>query len=122
MILAIFGVLIICVFSIIIIIVQPKNRRNCFFLGGMFHDIVTEDWKRCLFYPVFLFKKIAFIAIHFTLIGDEYNGFNYTFFLVNFLPLMWFAMWPPFRYRLTNFHFLYNEVNEMVITSMISQY
>ena len=45
LILSIFGVVVICAFTLIIILVHPKNRRTCFFFGGMFHDILTEDWK-----------------------------------------------------------------------------
>ena len=47
---------------------------------------------------------------------------NITAFFVVLLPLMYLWFSKPFEARLTNIHMIYNEMNEMLITSMYFNY
>jgi hypothetical protein len=100
---------------------SPKKKEKFLFIG-MFRDIDISHQSKYMFYIFFLLKKTIY-AITFAVAHDwGLTPYNITIVFVVFLPLMYLCFAKPFEHRLTNFHMIYNELNEMLITSMVFNY
>ena len=87
----------ICAWTLLYVVIKKEKRKTCL-CNGFFHDIVLSDWRKLLFYPVFIFKKTYFVYLFVFFRESHYMFHNQLFFFVMFLPTMYMAFWPPFRY------------------------
>mmetsp|Transcript_37990 Transcript_37990/g.37489 ORF Transcript_37990/g.37489 Transcript_37990/m.37489 type:complete len:155 (-) Transcript_37990:277-741(-) len=99
----------------------PKAKSK-WFCKGLLRDIDTSHISKYMYYLVYLLKKTIF-AFTFAFAHDwGLVPYNITAVFVIFFPLMYLIYARPFSHRLTNIHMIYNELNEMLITSMYFNY
>lgn len=99
-----------------------KAKKEKWFFRGIFRDIDTSSAPKYMFYIFYLLKKTIF-AFTFALAHDKgLMPMNITAVFVIFFPLMYLCFTLPFKHRLTNIHMIYNEMNELLITSMYFNY
>jgi hypothetical protein len=98
------------------------DRKEKFWFKGIFRDIDTSHASKYMFYIFYLLKKTVY-ALAFSIAHDwDLTPMNLTAIFVVFLPLMYLCFTKPFSHRLTNIHMIYNEMNELLITSMYFNY
>mmetsp|Transcript_37333 Transcript_37333/g.36930 ORF Transcript_37333/g.36930 Transcript_37333/m.36930 type:complete len:268 (+) Transcript_37333:1945-2748(+) len=96
--------------------------KELWYLKGLLRDIDTSHVSKYIYYIIYLMKKTIF-AFTFAFAHDwGLVPFNIIAVFVIFLPLMYLAYVRPFTHRLTNIHMIYNEMNELLITSMMFNY
>jgi len=100
---------------------SPERKEKWLF-NGLFRDIDTSLPSKYMFYIFYLMKRTVF-AFSFAMFFDAgLTPMNITAIFVVFLPLMYLCFTRPFTHRLTNIHMIYNEMNELLITSMYFNY
>lgn len=75
-----------------------------------------------MYYFFYLLKKTSFAFIFAVMHDWGLTPMNLIAVFVVFLPLMYLCFVRPFSHRLTNIHMIYNELNELLITSMYFNY
>jgi hypothetical protein len=99
-----------------------RVRKDKWLFRGLFRDIDTTHASQYMFYIFYLLKKTIF-AFTFAIAHDwGLTPMNITAVFVVFFPLMYLCFAKPFTHRLTNIHMIYNEMNELLITSMYFNY
>jgi hypothetical protein len=97
-------------------------RKEKWLFKGLLRDIDTSHPSKYMFYIFYLLKKTIF-AFTFAIAHDwGLTPMNIIAVFVVFLPLMYLCFAMPFKHRLTNIHMIYNEMNELLITSMYFNY
>lgn len=101
---------------------MPQEAKDMWVFKGLLRDIDTSHVSKYIYYIIYLLKKTIF-AFTFAFMHDwGLVPFNVIAVFVIFLPMMYLIYARPFTHRLTNIHMIYNELNELLITSMIFNY
>ena len=96
--------------------------KELYYFRALFNDIDVSSVSKYYFYIFYLLKRTSF-AVFFTLLHDKgLIPFNLIYIFTLFLPLMYLCYALPFTHRLTNFHMIYNELNELFIITLYYYY
>ena len=109
------------VMTAIIRVIRPE-KRHLWRCNRLFWDIRKTDNFALMFYIFYLFKRILYAVIISSFYAQSRMPFNLTVFFVHGVGIAYMTAARPFEDWLVNIHMIFNEVNELFITTLIFNY